>query len=316
MTFVPTLPRCFSRWFLSRLILVVGLGAAPVNALAGDAKLAWQGVSGAAGYRVSYGVTSGKYTKTLDVGNKTSTTVTGLTDGTRYFFAVRAYKGSLTSGYSNEISTVVGALVAAYGFNESSGTTVSDSSGKGNHGTLLNATRTTGKFGGALSFNGSNSLVTIPDKSSLDLTNGMTLSAWLYPTTTLSGWKSLIAKERTGGLTYALHANSDLTKPNNALYIGTSYRHLSTGSQLPANKWTHLAATYDGSTQRLFVNGVQVGSRSQTGSLSVTANPLRIGGNTVLSGRNFKGHIDEVRVHNRALIAAEIAAMSKQAVAQ
>jgi hypothetical protein len=292
----------------------MGLGAAPVNALAGDAKLAWQGVSGAAGYRVSYGVTSGKYTKTLDVGNKTSTTVTGLTDGTRYFFAVRAYKGSLTSGYSNEISTVVGALVAAYGFNESSGTTVSDSSGKGNHGTLLNATRTTGKFGRALSFNGSNSLVTIPDKSSLDLTKGMTLSAWVYPTVDLSGWKSLIAKERTGGFAYSLHANSDANRPNNAVHIGTSYQHLKSGNKVAKNKWTHIAATYDGATQRLFVNGVQVGSRSQTGSLSVTANPLRIGGDTVLAGRYFKGLIDDVRVHNRALIAAEIAAMKEQAV--
>jgi hypothetical protein len=297
---------------------VVGLGAAPVNTLAGDAKLAWQGVSGAAGYRVSYGVTSGKYTKTLDVGNKTSTTVTGLTDGTRYFFAVRAYKGSLTSGYSNEISTVVGALVAAYGFNESSGTTVSDSSGKGNHGTLLNATRrpkAEARHGqGALLFNGSNSLVTIPDKSSLDLTKGMTLSAWVYPTVDLSGWKSLIEKERTGGFAYALHANSDANRPTNAVHIGTSYEHLKSGNKVPRNRWTHLAATYDGSTQRLFVNGVQVGSRSQTGSLSVTANPLRIGGNTVLAGRYFKGLIDDVRVHNRALIAAEIAAMKDQPV--
>lgn len=177
MTFVKTPPRCFSLWFLSTLLVVMGLAASPVKALAGDAKLTWQGVSGAAGYRVSYGVASGKYTKTLDVGSKTSTTVTGLTDGTRYYFALRAYNGSLTSGYSNEISTVVGALVAAYGFDEGSGTTVSDSSGKGNHGTLLNATRTTAaRFGRALSFNGSNSVVTIPDKTSLDLTSGMTLS--------------------------------------------------------------------------------------------------------------------------------------------
>lgn len=206
-------------------------------------------------------------------------------------------------------------MVAAYGFDKASGTKVLDSSGKGNHGTLLNATRTKkAKFGRALSFNGSNSLVTIPDKSSLDLTKGMTLSAWVHPTSKLKSWKSLVAKERTGGLAYALQANSDVNRPSTVVHIGTSYRHLSKGKQLPINKWTHLAATYDGSSQRLFINGVQVGSRSQTGTISVSANPLRIGGSTVLARRHFKGLIDEVRVHNRALNAKEIAAMSKQPV--
>ena len=296
-------------------VCFLGLFAFAGNAFAGSANLAWGGVSGASGYRVFYGTVSGKYTAKLDAGNKTSVTVTGLTNGTRYFFAVKAYAGSLTSPYSGEVSTMVGALVAAYGFDETSGTQVLDSSGKGNHGTLLNATRTTNaKFGRALSFNGSNSLVTVGDSSSLDLTSGMTLSAWVYPTSWATGWKSLIRKERTGGFAYALNANTDSNKPNTALRIGTSDRYLGAGSHLPSNAWTHLAATYDGATQRLFINGVEVGSRSQTGTIDTSANPLRIGGNTVMAGRYFKGLIDEVRVHNRALSQKEILAMSKQAV--
>jgi hypothetical protein len=62
-------------------------------------------------------------------------------------------------------------LVAAYGFDETSGTQVLDASGRGNHGTLSNVTRTTqAKFGQALYFNGTSSLVTVPDSASLDLT--------------------------------------------------------------------------------------------------------------------------------------------------
>ena len=55
-------------------------------------------------------------------------------------------------------------LVAAYAFDEGSGTTVADASGNGNNGTVANATWTTGgKYGNALSFNGTSSRVTIPD---------------------------------------------------------------------------------------------------------------------------------------------------------
>src|SRR4030095_12635881 len=64
-------------------------------------------------------------------------------------------------------------LVAAYNFNEGSGTIVNDASGNGNNGTISGATWTTsGKYGNALSFNGSNSRVTVPDSSSLHLTTG------------------------------------------------------------------------------------------------------------------------------------------------
>ena len=205
--------------------------------------------------------------------------------------------------------------MAAYGFDETSGTQVLDASGNGNHGTLSNATRTTqAKFGRALSFSGSNSLVTVSDSNSLDLTSGMTLSAWVYPTTWASGWKTVIMKERSGGLAYALYANSDAGLPNSTLSIGSYDRQLTVGSHLPSNAWTHLAATYDGTTQRLYVNGVQVGSRAQTGTLDVSANPLRIGGNTVWANEYFQGLIDEVRIYNRALSQAEIAAVSQEPV--
>ena len=74
---------------------------------------------------------------------------------------------------------------------------------------------------------------------------------------------------------------------------------------LPVNAWTHLAATYDGTTMRLYVNGVQVASRPQTGNIATSTNPLQIGGDSIY-GQYWSGRIDEVRVYNRALSAAEI----------
>ena len=82
---------------------------------------------------------------------------------------------------------------------------------------------------------------------------------------------------------------------------------------MPTNTWTHLASTYDGSTQKLYVNGALVGSRSQTGSIALSNGALRIGGNSVW-GEYFNGYIDEVRVYNRALTQTEIASDSKLAV--
>src|SRR5437773_3247770 len=80
-------------------------------------------------------------------------------------------------------------LVAAYSCNEGAGTTVTDASGNGNTGTIGNATWTTaGKYGNALVFNGTNAFVTISDRASLHLTTGMTLEAWVRPSTVSGIW--------------------------------------------------------------------------------------------------------------------------------
>ena len=74
------------------------------------------------------------------------------------------------------------ALVAAYNFDEASGTILNDYSGNANNGTISGATWATGHDGGALSFDGADDWVTIADSASLDLTTGMTLEAWVNPT--------------------------------------------------------------------------------------------------------------------------------------
>src|SRR5205814_7140669 len=99
-------------------------------------------------------------------------------------------------------------LVAAYSFDEGSGTTVVDRSGTGNGGTVSNTTWSSGKYGGALSFNGTSSWVTVADSASLDLTTAMTLEAWVYPTA-INGWECVLLKEDTNDLTYALYADNN-----------------------------------------------------------------------------------------------------------
>jgi fibronectin type 3 domain-containing protein len=201
-------------------------------------------------------------------------------------------------------------LVAAYSMDQGSGTAVPDVSGTGNNGTLSGATwATAGKFGGALSFNGSSAIVTVPDAASLDLTTGMTTEAWVRPTVLGGDWRTVLFKDGPpGGMVYDLYAHGTAATnvPTAELNIGGD-KAVSGPAALPLNAWTHLAATYDGATMRLYVNGAQVAQRAQTGSIPASTGALRIGGNTVYR-EYFGGLIDEVRVYNRALTAAEIGA--------
>ncbi len=195
-------------------------------------------------------------------------------------------------------------LVAEYGFNEGSGTTARDLSPNLLHGTVNGATwDSAGRFGSALLFNGSNARVDIPDADALDLTTGMTLEAWIRPTS-LSGWRTVLMKERPSGLSYALYASEGSSRPNVYAYT-TAERAATSASTIPANMWTHLAATYSGSTLSIYVNGALAGSTAVSGSLTSSTGGLRIGGNAVW-GEYFTGLIDEVRIYDRPLTPAEI----------
>ncbi len=198
-------------------------------------------------------------------------------------------------------------LVAALGFEEGSGSVVGDISGNGNSGTITGATWTNGYFGRALRF-GPGALVTIADSPSLDLTTALTLEAWVNPDAISGTWMNLIFKPNgdpsTQNPAYVLQGASPFNSVP-SFYISPATGNVLGASALPVNTWTHIAATYDGSTSRLFVNGVQVASQAQTGSIATTTDALTIGGNG-FAGENWSGLIDEVRIYNQALTASQI----------
>jgi glucose/arabinose dehydrogenase/chitodextrinase len=194
--------------------------------------------------------------------------------------------------------------VAAYSFDEGAGTSVSDASGTGNAGSIGTATWTnTGKYGNALSFNGSSARVTVTDSPSLRLTTGMTLEAWVNPTTVNAAWRDVIYK---GNDNYYLEAtSSNSARPVGGGTFGGNNGEVYGTANLAANTWTHLAATYDGTTLRFYFNGTQVSSNARTGAIATSSGALSIGGDA-LYGQYFSGRIDDVRLYNRALTAAQI----------
>jgi chitodextrinase len=274
--------------------------------------LAWNastddtGVSGYGYYRSGSRIANGPPTST-------SYTFGGLACGTSYALAVDAVdaagnrSGQSTVTASTSACATSTGLVAAYSFDQGAGQSVADDSGTGNGGTISGATWTTaGKTGGALSFDGAGDQVTVPDSPSLDLTTAMTLEAWIRPSST-TGWQTVVTKETSGNLVYGLFSSSDTTMPASIVTIGGSPLQTiaRNSSVVAANTWTHLAATYDGTTLRLFIGGTQVGSASVVGQMAASTAPLRIGGNSVWP-EWFAGQIDDLRIYNVALTPAQI----------
>ena len=74
------------------------------------------------------------------------------------------------------------------------------------------------------------------------------------------------------------------------------------------NTWMHVAATYDGATIRLYINGIEESSLAASFTIAANDLPLSIGAQSN-ADRFFQGALDQVRVYNRALSADEVAGL-------
>jgi Concanavalin A-like lectin/glucanases superfamily len=195
-------------------------------------------------------------------------------------------------------------LVASFGFDERSGSRAVDRSGAGNDGRITGARRVrSGRHGRALAFEHVGDHVTVKASSSLDLTKGMTLAAWVRPATSARTWRAAIVKRGGGGLAYGLYANRGRAAARMGAAAGVRAR----GGVVRAGRWSHLAATYDGKVLRVYVNGVLESTKRMSGAIAGADGPLIIGGNGV-GGEGFKGRIDDVRVWSVGLSARSIRA--------
>ncbi len=240
------------------------------------------------------------------------TTATFSQPGT-YVLRLTAADGQLTA--ADDLTVLVSApptptsgLAALLRLDETAGTAAFDSSGLGNDGSIHgDPTHITGQSGNALYLNGSNDYVVVPDSPSLDARDAITLSAWLRPEQV--GTQYVVKKAAHGtvdGYEMTLSENGTVFVRFNNASAGNNYRVDSqTLYPTDGNTWIHVAATYDGSTIKLYINGKL--ESSQSASFQIGVNDLGLGIGAEENGyRPMRGTIDEVRVYTRALSDAEI----------
>lgn len=204
-------------------------------------------------------------------------------------------------------------LAGAWGFEEGSGTSTADSSANSNTANFVNSPTwtTQGKFGKAIIFNGTDQRLQVNDANSLDFTQSFSITAWVFPNQSLTGFTGVLVKPSdTGGYAYVLYAGSTICGTGSILGIfaangtvGPEYRACRT-QPLQDNRWTHLAITYDGpnagSNLRLYVDGVlAITTTPVAGIIEPSTAALLIGGTQF--GEYFPGTLDEIRVYNAAI---------------
>ena len=194
--------------------------------------------------------------------------------------------------------------VARWHFDEGSGTVAEDTEGS-NDGTLgagdadkvpqWNAD-------GGLTFDGVNDTVKVPDSDALDLA-GDTLTVSLY--VKRQPWlTALLVKKSDAANGYRVSLTPIGTVQFNLRQGGVSKTVHST-TTVPVNKWTHIAARYNGAALRVFINGtIETTKTAMTGDLVATTEPLWIGGGSTTF---FKGVIDDLSIYDSALSNADIA---------
>ena len=194
------------------------------------------------------------------------------------------------------------APVAAYSFDDGAGTVLGDATGNGNQGTVVGASWATGKFGSALSFNGTSSRVDLPALGKF-YRDAFTLEAWVKTSTTQRDTGIVGSFANGGPMLWVDHLAGRYYLTMGA---GIS-NYLDSGQTPTTGQWQHVTGTYDGATARFYVDGTLVASQPFTDDVG-DSNNWRIGAYGNPAGQSFDGLIDDVRIYDRALTSAQVQA--------
>ena len=203
-------------------------------------------------------------------------------------------------------------LLGRWTFDEGKGAIAGDVSGRDNHGKIMGGAKwAKGKIGGALEFDGSDDFVSIPNEGAFDITDGVTVSAWIRVESFTKPWQAFVTK---GDRAWRLHranetkgvgfACSDLSRQEVGDLLGKA--------DVADSQWHHVAGVLDGDKALIFVDGVKDTSAASSPKISVNDYPVLIGANAQRAGRLFHGLIDDVRIYDRALSADELRVLANE----
>jgi len=177
-----------------------------------------------------------------------------------------------------------------------------------NHGVVYGASYTTGRTGkenDAMNFDGVDDYIEAPNSESLNITEEITISAWVKPEKVDEA--RIVRKSTASG---ASQAYALLLDPNNYVWFyiydntATGHHDVKSTTALETNKWYYVAGVFDGRYMKVYVNGTleRTLDIGEITTIRLNSDPLTIGG----TYRIFDGAIGEVRIYNRALSEIEI----------
>ncbi|MEK6837693.1 MAG: LamG domain-containing protein, partial [Nanoarchaeota archaeon] len=187
------------------------------------------------------------------------------------------------------------------------GCTAADCNLTGGAGGVASGFVSAGKRGKAMAFDGVNDYITVPSTITSGFDQKFTASAWVK-TNTLTGqsitgqWSGTTTTDRT----FSLFVNANGTISFNVRTSSPQAQpEIVSSANVSDNRWHHVAGVRNGQNMLVYVDGVQSGSGTQSGTLEDSTHNFEIGRQST-DGAYFNGSIDEVKVWNRNLSAEEI----------
>jgi len=170
----------------------------------------------------------------------------------------------------------------------------------------------------ALDYDGSNDYVEVPDSASLDITDKITIEAWIRPTAFSNQYPGIVCKWDWSGTNPQRSYSLYLTGYNKVWFMlsNDSLWHdeysLQSSTVLSTNTWYYIAGVYNGSVMKLYINGVKDAEKNATLTIYSGTAKVSIGASlkdgSVATDETFNGIIDEVRISNVSRSASEVSA--------
>ncbi|MBA7479224.1 Serine/threonine-protein kinase PknD [subsurface metagenome] len=228
-----------------------------------------------------------------------------------YESRLKLYQSGKPYHGGNLWSFSTGRMVGWWKFDRIEGRIAADSSGNGPDGKLVGDAHIISDSirGNVLSLDGDGDYVNCGNNSAFNITNSISVAAWVNIVTVPGNWTSIVTK---GDSAWRLSTAYDQRRSHFAVTAPATGANWVNGDiEIPADEWHHVCGTYDGANIRLYVDGVEDPKSpvAYTGSIDTNGWEVLIGENAEQPGREWNGLIDDVRIYSYALSEAEIKAL-------
>lgn len=274
------------------------------------ATLTWTAGLDATAHNVYFG-TDPENLSLLGTARECKADLSALASDTNYYWRIDEVQSDGSAIPGKVWSFTTGGLLAWWKLDETEGDTVANAAGNEMNGTLVGDPQwqpDDGKVGGALLFDGEGDYVNCGKDPAFNITDEMTIAAWIKVNEFDKGWQSIVTK---GDSAWRIARETD----KNTLQFGMGLY----GRDLQAvrgtidvndGSWHHVAGVYDGRRLYLYVDGHLDETTFGSGKIPGNDYAVAIGQNTERPDRDWNGWIDDVRLYSCALTKEQIRALA------